>query len=528
MIAVADPATEQRHGPWTSWARREARWLVPVLVGIVDAAVFAIVAPNVNDIFAATARASAVLHGVGLEYWFGWFGGGSTPGNYSVLTPYLAALLTAIGLAAIATAAIAPVAWFALRDTAHPVAGLWVVVLTAGLNMWSGRVPFALGCLMAVLAALFVARRRSWLAALFGLLTVASSPVSAAFLAILLFALFLSRPEWRRTSALAIAPIAVAMVGVAVLFGQPGPESFTLLQLCQLVAAATLLLVVTSPDWLRTTLWLTLLGSPLVFLIPNGLGDNLLRLVAYCLPAIVVATSTRRLRIALLGASIALALSTKQSVGDVFDAAEPTASPAYYTSLISELKTLHSRLRDCRLEVVDDGTHTASFALLDHAMLARGYEYQEDNELNAVLSQPDLDSIEYKVWLDNNAVCFVAIASTYRRSITPEFRLVSRNRPTYLSPVWHDSAWTVYAVADSNPIVAAPVRVVLFSQAKLVLRVPCACTFGVRVRNPGRLRAVMTAPQHSSGSAIDATLAPDGFGWTTMTTTRPGVYTLSG
>src|SRR5689334_22422444 len=220
MIAIAEPATEQR----TPWVRREARWLVPVAVGVVDAAVFAIVAPNVNDIFAATARASAVLHGVGLDYWFGWFGGGSTPGNYSVLTPYLAALFTAIGLAAIATAATAPAAWLALRDTRHPVAGLWIVVLTAGLNMWSGRVPFDLGCLMAVLATVFVMRRRTWLAALFGLLTVASSPVSAAFLALILAGLFLSRPEWRRTSALAVLPIGVALIGVAILFGQPGPE----------------------------------------------------------------------------------------------------------------------------------------------------------------------------------------------------------------------------------------------------------------------------------------------------------------
>ncbi len=524
MTAVADPAAEQRPVPWV---RREARWLMPVAVGVIDAAVFAIVAPNVNDIFAATARASAVLHGVGLDYWFGWFGGGSTPGNYSVLTPYLAALVSAIGLAAIATAATAPAAWYALRETRHPVAGLWVVVLTAGLNMWSGRVPFALGCLMAVFAAVFVMRRRVWFAALFGLLTVASSPVSAAFLAILLLGLFLSRPEWRRTSVLVVAPIGVALIGVAILFGQPGPESFTLLQLAQLVAAALCLLVAATPDWLRTTIWLTLLGAPMIFLIPNGLGDNLLRWVAYCLPAVVVATSTRRLRTALLGVSIALALSTKQSVGDVFDAAEPTASPDYYTSLIGELKTLHAQLRDCRLEVVDDGTHTASFALLDHAMLARGYEYQEDNALNAVLAEPELDATEYKVWLDNNAVCFVAIASTYRRTITPEFRLVARNRPQYLDRVWHDASWTVYRVADANPIVAAPVRVVRFSQSKLVLRVPCRCTFGVRVRNPENLRAV-TTPADPNAPVIEAQLAPDGFGWTTMTTSQPGTYTLSG
>ena len=522
-LAAARSGPQQR-----SWLRREAHWLAPVAVGAVDAIVFAAVAPNVNDIFAATARASAVLHGVGLDYWFGWFGGGSTPGNYSVLTPYLSALLTAIGVAAIAAAATVPVAWLALRGTRHAVAGLWIVVLTAGLNMWSGRVPFALGCLLAVVTVLFVQRRRAWPAALFGLLTVASSPVSAAFLALGLCALFLSRPEWRRTCVLALVPIGVSMVGVAVLFGQPGPESFTLLQLVQLLAAAGVILLAATPDWLRTMVWLTILGAPVVFFVPNGLGDNLLRLVTYCLPAVVVATSSKRLRAALVGVSVALVLSTKQSVWDVFDAAEPTASPAYYTSLIGELDRLHGQLRSCRLEVVDDGTHTASYALLDHAMLARGYEYQEDNKLNAVLASPALDAVQYKLWLDNNAVCFVAIASTYRRQMTPEFRLVSRHHPAYLEREWRDSAWTVYRVAHANTIASPPVQVVRFSQSKLVLRVPCACTFGVRVRNPENLKAATTPAPGSGVAPVEAQLQPDGFGWTRMTTTRPGIYTLSG
>jgi MFS family permease len=525
MTALAEHRSAPDRRPW---ARREARWLVPVGVGVLDAIVFAAVAPNVNDIFAATARASAVLHGVGLDYWFGWFGGGSTPGNYSVLTPYLAALVSAIGLAAIAAAATAPTAWPLLRDTTHPVAGLWVVVLTAGLNMWSGRVPFALGCCLAVATGVFVQRRRAWPAGLFALLTVASSPVSGAFLALILFALFVCRPDWRRTGLLTVAPIGAAMIGVALVFGQPGPESFTLLQLVQLLAAAAALLVVASPDWLRVTVWLTVIGAPAVFLIPNGLGDNLLRMVAYCLPAVVVATSRHRLRTALIGVSVALALSTKQSVGDVFEAAQPTASPAYYRTLIGELDRLHDQLRSCRLEVVDDGTHTASYALLDHAMLARGYEYQEDNALNAVLASPALDRVAYKVWLDNNAVCFVAIASSYRREITPEFRLVSRHRPPYLRPVWHDRSWAVYRVAAANSIVAPPVQVVRFSQSKLVLRVPCTCTFGVRVRKPENLRALTTPRPGSRAKPIEAILRPDGFGWATMTTRRPGVYTLSG
>jgi hypothetical protein len=215
-------------------------------------------------------------------------------------------------------------------------------------------------------------------------------------------------------------------------------------------------------------------------------------------------------------------------VGDVFEGAQATASPDYYASLITELSTLRPQLTGCRLEVVEDGTHTASFALLDHAMLARGYEYQEDNALNAVLADPKLDGVQYKVWLDNNAVCFVAIASTHRRQITPEYQLVSQQRPGYLGEVWQNSAWTLYRVADANPIVSAPVRVVGFSQSELRLQVPCACTFGVRVRKPQNLQAVTTPPPGSAEQPVSARLQSDGFGWTTMTTARPGTYTLSG
>jgi hypothetical protein len=145
-----------------------------------------------------------------------------------------------------------------------------------------------------------------------------------------------------------------------------------------------------------------------------------------------------------------------------------------------------------------------------------------------VLASPALDAVQYKVWLDNNAVCFVAIASTYRRDITPEYRLVSRRRPGYLAPVWHDDAWTVYRVAPANSIVSPPVRVVRFSQSKLVLRVPCACTFGVRLRNPAKLRAVLTPPSGPGTPQVEARLESDGFGWTRMTTSEPGLYTLSG
>ncbi len=318
------PASES--GAW-SWLRREQHWLVPSVVAALNAVAFAIIAPNVNDIFAAIARESAVLHGVGPKYWFSWFGGGSTPGNYSVLTPYLSALIGAVGLAAIATAACTPLAWLVLRDTARPVLGMWVVTLTAGLNLWSGRVPFALGCLMGIAVIVMVRRGSQWWAALFGVLAVASSPVSGAFLVLGLSGLFLTRPEWRRRCVLVSAPIVAALLGVAVVFGQPGPESFSFGQLLQLVAALLAFLIARPPGWLRTSIYVALLAGLVLFVVPNGLGDNLLRFAAYCLPAVIVATSTRRTALVLIGVSVALTLSIKTSANDIVQGAQATASP---------------------------------------------------------------------------------------------------------------------------------------------------------------------------------------------------------
>ena len=527
MTVVAERRAEHDPGGRSAWVRRELHWLAPSLVAALDAVAFVLIAPNVNDIFAGLARESAVLHGVGLNYWFGWFGGGSTPGNYSVLTPYLSAAIGATALLALTTAAITPLAWSLLRGTAHPLPALWAATGTAALNMWSGRVPFALGSLLTLVTVLLLRRRRHWPAGVAALLVVASSPVSGAFLLLLLAGVFLTRPAWRRSCLLTAAPVLVGLLGVALLFGQPGPESFSLVQLVQLAGTLVLFVLADPPDWLRAAIWLTLLAGPVDFLLPNGLGDNILRFAWYCLPAVVLATSARPARPAALAVAAGLVMSAKQTGGDLFAGSQPTASPGYYTSLIRELATLRRPLLTYRLEVVEDGTHTASYALLDHAMLARGYEYQEDNQLNPALSEAHLDATTYKIWLQDNAVGYVAISST-RRKPSPEYALVATRRPDYLVPVWQDAKWTLFRVRDPNPIVRAPVVVRGFSQSRLVLQVPCACRFTVRVHNPEKLRAATTPPKGSTARPVTAVLRPDGFGWTTMITRRPGRYTLSG
>ena len=134
----------------------------------ISAVVFVIVQPNVSDLQAALARESAADHGVGLSYWFQWFGGGSTPGNYSIIVPYLSSLVSAAVLGAVATVASIPLVHRALSGTRYRTPAVWLATFLLGMNLWSGRVPFALGC-AAGLVAIIGAREQRRIMAVAGI-----------------------------------------------------------------------------------------------------------------------------------------------------------------------------------------------------------------------------------------------------------------------------------------------------------------------------------------------------------------------
>src|SRR3954463_15462529 len=110
--------------PWT---------LAPSLFAIVNATAFFILRPGVNDLWAARARASAVSHGVGLTYWFSWFGGGTTPGNYSIITPYVCAAIGTELVAALSAVAVTVLVAVVVRRTTHPMLAAWVGAVAAGI-----------------------------------------------------------------------------------------------------------------------------------------------------------------------------------------------------------------------------------------------------------------------------------------------------------------------------------------------------------------------------------------------------------
>lgn len=522
-VLLERPSGSAAPPPSGAFPRRAFRldgWLVPLLVAIGNAAAFVAVRPNVGDLQAALARESAAASGVGLTYWFDWFGGGSAPGSYSLLTPLLSTVLGAPLVGALAAAAVAPLARRALAGTPHPAVGTWLAVGTAGWNLWAGRIPFAFGCAVALVALIGVRERRTALAVVAAVAAMCCSPVAGAFLAFGLLTVIVLERGYRRIGVLVSGACVLAYLVIAVLFGSPGPEGFAIGTGLLTAGTALAMLLARPAPGVRTMLSCAAVAAVVIAAVPNGMGSNWTRFVWICLPPVVVATARARPWLVALGLLPALAFGVNATVVDLVRSETPSASAAYYQPLIRRLATVPG-LDDYRLEVVSDPViHTAASALIGHVALAGGYETQEQNAVNAVLANPTLNATSYKVWLDNNAVGYVAFDRTTPNN-SPEYRLVQNTPLPYLHRIDRGPKWVLYRVADPTPIVPPPLHVLRATQAQLRLRVPCACSTPLRLRYSKYL--AVTSPAGSG-----ATITDDGTGWSVLTTRRPGVYVLSG
>ncbi|HEU5267000.1 MAG TPA: hypothetical protein VFU35_09870 [Jatrophihabitans sp.] len=553
MTATATAETRERVLPPGGGPRFRGRLrmpafplLAPSLVAALNGLLFVLLRPDVNDLWAARARASAVLHGVGLTYWFSWFGGGSTPGNYSVVAPYLSAYLGTEVVGAVSALAVTALATVALRGTRHALAATWIAMFGAGMNLWSGRVPFLLGAAFAVAALIAVRARRPAATVLLTVCSILASPVAAAFLALGLSGTFLTTrtKDWRPIIAWAVGTVAVGLVLVALAFGTPGPEPFSIWLALEVFGGLILLYRARPPDHLRTTIWVTALATVALWAIPNGMGSNFARFVWYCLPVAVVALSARRTRTAVLLVIPALIVGASSTVADLRNSVRPVSTVGYYKPLVAKLDAI-AGLRKYRVEVVDHGAHAGYAELLGHALLARGWETQEDRALNKPLNKSPLDPDVYKIWLQNNAVGYVALPSTSVGNY-PEYDLVKSGRATYLHRIWSDPHWTLFRVDNPTPIAGAPARLLGYTQSTMTVHVPCACTVDIRVRWSKFLEATLrptppaaghpAAPRASARASattarqpeVTAKVLDDGSSWTKITTPKPGDYVLSG
>ncbi|MEV6306849.1 hypothetical protein AB0M02_46150 [Actinoplanes sp. NPDC051861] len=207
-------------------------------------------------------------------------------------------------------------------------------------------------------------------------------------------------------------------------------------------------------------------------------------------------------------------------IDDVRDIGNPTAADSYFAPLRQRLaaETLTGRV-----EIPPTRAYWES-ARMGEIPLARGWLRQADIDRNPLFfttvpgaagTGVALTADSYRAWLAEEAVQFVAVPDAELAwPGREEARLVAGGLP-YLSLIWTDAHWRLYAVADPHPIVAAPATLVRQDGATIVLDAPAAGDLTVRIRHHRSLTA--------SGGA---TLTADGE-WTRLRVPSAGRYTLT-
>jgi len=494
-----------------AFLRRVPEWALAAGLTAVLGFVYVIVAVPSTDLAAAAYR-SDLFSRVGFTLWDNsWYGGHHLPA-YSILAPALGALIGPQLLAALSM--VAASALFALLiDGCFParvmrIASLWFA-LGASIALLANRVPYDLGLALG-LGALLAARAasapgarrgRRGAALVLAVLCAFASPVAGAFLALAGVAWMLTlraangRPRiWPIAFTLAaLAPIAL----LAFVFPEGGTQPFAASAFYPDLAAILLIAAliyrarreragnpsepvealdpetvdrsaaVEFPEAVDRMLLIgallyaaALLGS---YVLPTPVGGNADRLGAlFAGPVAACILMPRHPRLLLVLAPLFLYWQVNAPLADfASSAADPAVDASFYTPLLGELRTLGVgySARPARIEVVPTTDHWEARWMAPHAMLARGWERQLDQQDDSLFyAEPStpLQPARYQAWLSEQAISYVALpAAPLDYSAQGEAALL-RTPPAYLREIWHAAHWRLFAVLGATPLAAPP------------------------------------------------------------------------
>ncbi|MCY1142043.1 hypothetical protein OWR29_28960 [Actinoplanes sp. Pm04-4] len=463
-----------------------------------------------------------------------WYAGVDQLG-YSLISQPVMALLGVRLTGALSLLASAVLFALLLRRTnaARPFLGAAVGTACLAGNLVSGRVTYGLGVCLALGALVTLTtgpsaprpRAYAWLTALLALLAGATSPVVALFLGLTGVALILSG---RLRSGLLLAiPAAVPLAATALLFGDGGWMNISRTDTLRAVVAGLVVAALVPRRPVRIGALLSSAGVLAAALIHTPVGLNATRLaVMFTLPllaayaAIPHRRAPRPLPVWAVLILVAAACWWQPPVvtGDVRDIGNPTADPAYFRPLLDRLaqEDLTGRVEIPATRDYWEAAH------MGDVPLARGWLRQADIDRNPLFftdipgargTGVPLTADTYRAWLDDLAVQFVAVPDAELTwSGRPEAELITAGLP-YLTELWSNSNWRLYAVTNPKPIVGAPARLVRQDAASLIIDTAPG-TIPVRIR-------------WSRWLTVDngATLQRQG-DWTAVEVTNQGRYTI--
>jgi len=422
-----------------------------------------------TDLAAQHARSAFAAHHPGAAVDFGWFGA-VFPAAYSVLTPYVEALLgvrLAGVLAAVAGApllALLLVKWGVRRPLLASVWGALALVA----DMASGRTAFALGLTAALAALVLVPPRGSravaWVpAAAAAVVTTLTSPVAALFLAIVAVVWALRR---RGAVTLAIAA-AVPLGAIGLLFAERGsmpdewPVTRPLLLGCLAVA------VLCRAPLLRIGAVFYAAIVLAVYAVPGPVGSNVERLGLLFTGLALAADAALPVPLLLVAVVVAGQWTARDPWRDLHQTSALATEHAAAHRLLGILGGLGPLTG--RVEVVPFLDHGEADVVVQRALLARGWERQLDTVRAAPLYRPSLTAAKYVGWLRAHHVEYVALGRhRHDWSARSELRLLA-GPVAGLHVAYADGEWTVWSVEDSPAVVSGAGRAVHLGRASIVI-----------------------------------------------------------
>lgn len=503
---------------------RPHRWLAhPIVLATAAAAVLHLLwallwASDGGDLAAQYAWTRFAFRHPGGAYDFAWYGG-MHPASYSVLAPYLMAVIGVRTAAVVAgTLSAGLVAFLLVRSgVSRPLPPALWGAFSLSCNAVSGRVTFAVGLLFALMAVtvVFVPRgpRQARGAAVLalGVLATAASPVAGLFLEVVAAALLPTRRWWPAAAVAAGPPLVIAPSWL--FFPFTGVQPFAWYLVAAPLVSAVSVAVLAPGSWrsMRAGALVYAVGTVLTWAIPSQVGSNVDRLALLFAGVVLLAAALHRRTAALCAAFGATVIA--QVARPVFDVVNTAAHSGHSAGVRGELRRL--RADRGRVEVVPERTHLESSDFASDVELARGWNRQADVRRNPLFYDGTLTSASYHAWLRRWAVGYVVLpAAQPDWAGGEEARLVRSGQP-WLQPVWHDPYWRVYRVSDAVPLAGTPATVEHAGDGGIDVAVPAA--------GPVLVRVAWSPWLAVSGGAACVTKAGD---WTRLYADRPGVFRI--
>jgi hypothetical protein len=493
-----------------------------IWAALAAATVYLVAAPQAPDLAAQVARAQLARSGVFI-FWTGWFGGVNLP-SYSAIAPLVMSVI-GVGVTASLSALTATVAARSLlRDCRRPGLGLAVFAANAFVDIFCGRVTFALGVAFATIALHQLRSRRGVWACLVAMIACLASPLAGLFLG--LFAVSVAAADRsRRASSLAIAAVLAATGAVLGLLSPgTGRMPYPSWHLGLGVLTVVILAAICPQRLIRWGCVVVGLATVVFYFVPLAVGTNIIRL-DWLVAAPVAAAYADLTRLRLAAAVAAALVWPLADFGvQLVEAGAPAASQVFYQPLLSELHaqatTAGHASNGERVEVVDSASQWAADYVAPTFALARGWDRQIDRADNPLFYNGTLNTASYHQWLSGLAVGWVALPlhTSLDYAAVDEAALV-RSRPRFLQLVWQNPNWQLYRVRAAHPLIHGATATTV-SSAGVTFHATSAGPVQLQLRWSPYL--TLEVDQKVVAACITAR-GP----WTTIRIPHPGTYTVA-